>query len=135
MLFARCLSDGVAFLCPEVANGIRTYHSGEIDVDRDVDPVRGTVHIPDAIVEVIDAVAEAVVEQPPLDKGTVRALQAAIDEAGINERWLKKQLVALGVENVNDAHVLGRLSEEQAKGLLQALSDVVDAQNAHPADG
>lgn len=33
MLFARAMSDGVAFYCPEVTNGIRVYHEHEIDVD------------------------------------------------------------------------------------------------------
>lgn len=31
MLFARCMSNGVAFLCPEVTGGIRVYHEGEIN--------------------------------------------------------------------------------------------------------
>ncbi len=49
MLFARCVSDGVAFYCPEVTNGIRVYSEGEIDVNRD--------HAP-APVKVESAVAE-----------------------------------------------------------------------------
>lgn len=32
MLFARAMSNGVAFHCPEVTRGIRVYHDGEIEV-------------------------------------------------------------------------------------------------------
>lgn len=31
MLFARCISNGVAFLCPEVMGGHRVYYAGEVE--------------------------------------------------------------------------------------------------------
>lgn len=71
MLFARAMSDGVAFYCPEVTNGIRTYHEGEIDVDgvqrghAEAAPSAGDVPIPDG--EVIEG--EIVLDPPAATNG------------------------------------------------------------------
>jgi hypothetical protein len=50
MLFARAMSNGVAFHCPEVTGGIRVYHQGEIEPHTPANP--GAAHtaaqIPDA---------------------------------------------------------------------------------------
>jgi phage recombination protein Bet len=79
---------------------------------------------------IADVNGEVVEQQPPLDKATIKALQAAIDEAGVDKNWLLKQCVALGVENVNRPHFLSYLTPEQAQGLMQALSDEVDRRDA-----
>ncbi len=49
MLFARAMSNGVAFHCPEVTRGIRVYHEGEIDATATALPAEDAAEmIPDA---------------------------------------------------------------------------------------
>lgn len=49
MLFARAMSNGVAFHCPEVTRGIRVYHEGEIEPAPTALPAEGPAEmIPDA---------------------------------------------------------------------------------------
>jgi hypothetical protein len=68
MLFARCVSDGVAFYCPEVTNGIRVYSEGEIDTSREQTPatlkVESTVE-PAATTTTPEAVADSKPEPEP----------------------------------------------------------------------
>jgi len=84
-------------------------------------------------VRVISEYVEATPPLPTLDMASQDALRAAITEAGVKRPWVLKQLVAIGVENVNAPHVLSHLSGEQAGLLLQALSDEVDAKAANDA--
>lgn len=125
MLFARALSDGVAFMCPQVTNGVRTYHDYEIDVDgnaRDTPPAAP----PD---EVVDAT-------PVISGEDVAGLVAVIEEAGVDDKWLQARLVAAGLDDASDPRAvstLGRLTPDGAKLLLDELSSVVDEQAAADA--
>lgn len=64
MLFARSLSDGVAFHCPEVTGGIRTYHEGEIEVAAPVTLREVAAAEPDGDAPAGDVVDAEVVPDP-----------------------------------------------------------------------
>jgi phage recombination protein Bet len=78
---------------------------------------------------VIDEYVE-VEPAPTLSKATQKALRAAVDAAGIDKNWLLKNAVAIGVENTAGPHWLSHITEDQAKHLMQALSDEVDRRDA-----
>lgn len=74
MLFARCMSNGVAFNCPEVNNGHRLYYPGEVtDLD---EPTPG--------VEVTADAEGAAEEMPGADGPEVEPIDAEVvaDDAG-----------------------------------------------------
>jgi len=62
MLWARCISNGVNFHCPEVARGLRVYHEGEIgghDSTPAADPTADHSVEPEEVVEAVDLVSNA----------------------------------------------------------------------------
>ena len=140
MLWARAMSDGVNFHCPEVTNGIRTYHEGEIDVNgaaRDGASTPVAPFEPASASDVIDgqAIDEPHAPAPALvgiSDDDVKGLRFVLDESGAGEKWLRMQLIAVGLEDVPEGPVsdetLGRLTVEQAREFMSVLNARVDAQ-------
>lgn len=54
LLFARAMSNGVAWYCPDVMGGLRVYHEGEIEV-RDVSAGSGDYTEPESMVDAVKA--------------------------------------------------------------------------------
>jgi hypothetical protein len=129
MLFARAMSDGVAFHCPEVTNGIRTYHEGEIDVDGSLRDAQATAEASaDVPLTVIDAdVIDDPGDEQPLrvSEAIVKDLVAAKQTAGKPDEWVRQQLIAIGAEHVPTGRVtlktIRQLTEQQASDLLDVL--------------
>lgn len=111
MLFARAMSDGVAFHCPEVTNGIRTYHEGEIDVDGSVRAVAESAplaEVPMEEVEVVDGVvvpegaAESASPQPTARTAGQSERPATAKQKGM----LRKKAETAGLSAIAFANVL-----------------------------
>lgn len=130
MMFARAISDGVAFHCPEVTNGIRTYHEGEIATE--VEPAAGAgvvmsgfaaTHPPD--VEIGGAKPEPITEAVAMVSD--EAVQEIVDLCKANKvtgELLRLQMIAIGVEDVPekiDVAVLCQMSAVQGEELLTWL--------------
>lgn len=111
MLWARCVSNGVNFHCPEVARGLRVFHEGEISGH--------TEHVPDAEAEVV----------VPVDDKHATQIMAAVELLAAHGVKAGTVLVAHGA--ILDATSIERtvrsIPAEHAEPLLQALSDMLDA--------
>ncbi len=121
MLFARAMSNGVAWYCPDVTNGIRVYAEGEVRETFPAEPEQEAAPEPAAT----------------LDITVVEALSEGVDLAGWDDALLRMQLIDLGLVDVADPHAaLATLSPGQAEVLSQRLSDEVAARDAdqQPAD-
>lgn len=140
MLFARAMSDGVAFLCPEVTNGVRVYHEGEIDVDgsqRDRPApaaVMQDVPIDGEVVEgeVVDDGANdptTTVRRPQLSEDLVTELVAARKAAGLPNEKVRAHLIDIGVEDVPAGNVslktIRSLTPTQASDLMDVFSAAI----------
>lgn len=86
MMFARAVSNGVAWFCPEVTYGQRVYSDGEIDTGRDHP-------IPDVSAEVE---APPPSDDPPSAEH-YRALREAVDVLGLDELGVVDLLDEAGV--------------------------------------
>lgn len=114
MLFARAMSNGVAWYCPDVFNGVRVYAEGEV---REA--------LPPAAVEQ-QAAGPAAAEPGPLDSAAVEALRKGVEIAGLDEATLGMWLVDLGVGDIGDPFgALATLDAEGARALDSRLSDLV----------
>lgn len=120
MLFARAMSNGVAWYCPDVFNGVRVYAEGEVH---------------DAVT------AESEQPQTPQpsaapDTAMVDALAKGVNLAGWDDARLSMELVDLGVDDVaNPTGALATLTPEQGAELNRRLSDALDAAEQDPATG
>jgi hypothetical protein len=121
MLFARAMSNGVAWFCPDITNGIRVYAEGE---------VRETLPPPAAVDTPVP------VDNGSLDEGVVESLRKGVEIAGLDDATLSMWLVDLGVVDVTDLHAaLATLDTERAQALDGRLADHVAARDAEqPAD-
>lgn len=109
MLFARAMSNGVAFHCPEVTAGMRTYAEGEIEPE----------HSPPAPV---DAVVEPEAAPEALIEGVIEAAEAA----GLKGDRLRMELVAVGADDATDLPAaFHALTEDQAVRLRDRLTEAV----------
>jgi hypothetical protein len=107
MLFARAMSNGVAFHCPDVMNGIRVYAEGELSESRGVES-SGT---PAKATKESENVQDAeVVADPFLTDEERAALIASVEEAGVN---LDMLLTATGFDSTDDLTQSGRLAISQ----------------------
>lgn len=100
MFFARALSNGVAWYCPDVMNGIRVYAEGEIVQATAVEaaPFDAGWEPPEA--EVVDVDADG---QPDrISEGELAALTEALDAAGISDNTLTMLLSSVGVDCTED---------------------------------
>lgn len=78
MLFARCMSNGTAFLCPEVTDGIRVYSEGEIG--RQVPQENGNGHVAHVDLST-DSIEEAeVVDGEPVAEEVAQAQDQAAEQ-------------------------------------------------------
>jgi hypothetical protein len=93
MLFARTVSNGVAFHCPDVMNGIRVYSEGEISA---VAPSPSPVVEADATE--VEQLQESEVVELLSDEARAE-LVAAVDAAGADIGVL---LTAVGLESTDD---------------------------------
>lgn len=150
MLFARAMSDGVAFLCPEVTNGVRTYHEGEIDIDGtqrdrpatsavmqdvpiDAEVVEGTV------VEEASNGSTATIRRPQLAEDLVQELVAAKKASGLSNEKVRAHLIDIGVDDVPEGNVslktIRSLTPTQASGLMDVFTDAIEAKGSSHGDG
>lgn len=112
MLFARAMSNGVAWFCPDITNGIRVYAEGE---------VRETM--PAAAAEPENSAPAAATS---LDDAVVAALRKGVEIAGLDDETLTMWLVDLGVVDVADPHAaLVMLDAGRAQALDSRLADYV----------
>lgn len=127
MLFARSISNGVAWFCPDIFSGIRVYSEGEVprsSAPRPAEPAPAP-----SIPEQENAEPAA-----HLDDVIVDTLQRGIDIAGWEPARLANELTRLGVLDTSDPiAALSTLSAEQASGLSDALNAPADAEVAHAA--
>lgn len=119
MLFARAMSNGVAFHCPEVTNGLRVYGEGEIS---------GEIEnaAPDAAAPPAEP-AEEVVDAEPVDDTPTLADEdlALLQKAAKGLKWNEIKLVLVG-EGI-DPPALARdafttVTIEQFDSLMAALT-------------
>jgi len=102
------MSNGVAFHCPEVTAGMRTYTDGEIDHEP-------APPAPAAAVPVVDA-------EPVAPEAQIEAVLEAAESAGLRNDRLRMELVAVGVTDATDLPAaLQALTEDQAAALLERL--------------
>lgn len=93
MFFARCMSNGVAFYCPDVMNGIRVYADGEVQQAIATVAARTEPEPEDA----------TVVEDPPqLTADELAAVKQALDAAEIDVQTEAMLLGSVGVESVEE---------------------------------
>ena len=114
MLFARAMSNGVAFHCPDVMNGIRVYAEGElVDVQRVERPGPAAEQEPEDATVVADGDAL-------LNEDQVAELVGAFDAAGAD---IEMFLTAVGLESTDDitASAAYRLREKLGEH-LQAVT-------------
>jgi hypothetical protein len=96
MLWARCISNGVNFHCPEVARGLRVYHEGEIgggDSPLTPGPPVTQSHVAPADVSspADESIVDAEVvpdEDKPLTAAGRKKIAKAITDAGIDEKLI-----------------------------------------------
>jgi hypothetical protein len=86
MLWARCMSNGVNFHCPEVARGLRVFHEGEIDTGAQAAPAQSPrltepAHGPVAA----DPTVPPPSTEPEVVQGTIEPERPALDESDANE--------------------------------------------------
>jgi hypothetical protein len=139
MLFARAMSDGVAFYCPEVTNGVRTYHEGEIDPDGTITTTTAIEVTTVPVGAEADAIAEGVLDgvvvepepdtdsQPaPLVSGeSIAELQAAAK--GLTVSQLRLAFGAAGVpfpDGVEPAEWFARVPAAMGAELAAQLVDL-----------
>jgi hypothetical protein len=106
MSFARAMSNGVAWYCPDVMNGIRVYAEGEIVQATAVEvnePSSNGIEPPEAEVVEVDAAAPVVAGQPErISNDELAALTEALDAAGISDNTLTMLLSSVGVDCTED---------------------------------
>ncbi len=115
MLFARALSNGVAFHCPDVMNGIRVYAEGEIAEVASTTAVSGGGGAVDAM---------------PVDEGDrhltgeeVKAFTELVEAAGIDDNRLSLLLASVGVDCTEDLSVI------QAQEIRHQIDGSIGAQS------
>lgn len=108
MLFARAMSNGVAFHCPEVTAGMRTYTDGEIDHEP-------APPAPAPVEPVVDA-------EPVAPEPLIEAVLEVAEQAGLRNDRLRMELVAVGVEDATDLPAAFQaLTEAQAVALRERI--------------
>jgi hypothetical protein len=124
MLFARAMSNGVAWYCPDVMNGIRVYAEGELlDVQR-VEQTQTAEPAPAAEGDAEHVEDATVVDDPMLTAEARQELVAAFDAAGVN---IDMFLTAVGVEATDD------LTERAALKLREKLGEHLQRETAGAA--
>lgn len=109
MLFARAISNGVAWYCPDVLNGIRVYAEGEIS-----EAPRAAPEQQNGAGPVVDGEVQA---PAPLSDEERTQLLEALEAAGIDDNELTMLLTAVGVDCTED------LNAQTAYELRQRLGE------------
>jgi hypothetical protein len=122
MLFARAISNGTAWYCPDVMNGIRVYAEGEIREAREVErPSAAAGATPAEASEGSEEIADAeVVESPALDDEQREELAKAIEASGVDVDLL---LSACGLES------LEQVTEAQRLQVSQKIAELIGGVN------
>jgi hypothetical protein len=102
MFFARAMSNGVAWYCPDVMNGIRVYAEGEIVQATAVEIAEpasnGTEYVEADVVE-----TRAATDEPErISEEELTALTEALNAAGISDNTLTMLLSSVGVDCTED---------------------------------
>ena len=131
MLFARALSQGVRWYCPDVTAGSPAYTPEELGAE--VDPSGEPVYVESQIVEPDEAPALDPERVEHLSKG-YKLAKPALEENAVNALdGLNVLLGSLGIDgfdpNTPVAEQLARLTEEQAAALDAELQKLIEAQD------
>jgi hypothetical protein len=97
MLFARTMSNGVAFHCPDVMNGIRVYAEGEIVT---ATAVEDAPEPPEA--EVVSGPQVPGAPDGRISAEELAQLAESLNDLGIDDDTLSVFLMAAGVESTED---------------------------------
>jgi hypothetical protein len=117
MLFARAMSNGVAFHCPDVMNGIRVYAQGEISESE----MRSTERpAPENTATAEGEPEDATTVDPPLSDEAKAELISAFKEAGAT---IDMFLTAVGLDCTDD------ITEQSAIQLTGKLAEHLARQN------
>jgi hypothetical protein len=127
MLFARALSNGVTFYCPDLLAGAPVYTPEELDVAIDENVGEVIADIPPAQPPASVAASR---EQPraveqdepqgdPINAGQKRKIFKLLTDAGIKERPERKAIQAWVAREVP----LDRLTKDEGIALIDALKD------------
>lgn len=131
MLFARAISDGAKFHCPDLAMGMPLYTEGdEIEREEPSYP-RGPVADFDNDDEVVDA---EVVEEPPAaeptapdvpmaTEGQLASIAGIIDTCGIDQAKVDMKLASLDAVEIHD--LTGEGAETMISWLQQQVGEAV----------
>jgi hypothetical protein len=104
MFFARSMSNGVAWYCPDVMNGIRVYAEGEIVQATAVEVTEPSVNGSEPVeAEVVDGAAPAPADGPArISEEELAALTGALSDLGIDDNTLTMLLSSVGVDCTED---------------------------------
>jgi hypothetical protein len=116
MLFARAMSNGVAFHCPDVMNGIRVYAEGEIAAATDRVEVSVDIAVPEAQADASEPEDATVIDTPLSDEARTELVEA-VDAAGVSIDVL---LTAVGLDSTDDLTEAAGLQLREELGKLIA---------------
>jgi hypothetical protein len=122
MLFARTMSNGVAFHCPEVTGGIRVYHEGEIGTAEPAD--KAPMPEPAGNTEVVEETTQPE-RTPPTDaqldflKKILRGKARGI----LKPSRAQLDVVAAGHGIVVDDGWIDRLSKQECSALITSFRE------------
>ena len=116
MLFARAMSNGVAFHCPEVTGGLRVYSEGEIGGDERPPEIPAAAPVAEAEEEPADAV---VVDTGAREKAVDAAFVAfgLYIDARLSPDRLELKLTELGADGDDMEESIASLNADQADAL------------------
>lgn len=127
MLFARALSNGAKWHCPDVFGGGPVYTPDELGAEIDGE----TGNVVNA-----EAIEPAAIEPEPelLSEESVTEVLAAIKRAAKGSEWVRSQLVAVGAQDVPDGPLtkgtIQHLTAEQAVELVMACDAAAEKAEA-----
>lgn len=128
MLFARAISNGVAWFCPDIFSGIRVYSEGEIPRSSAPRPADGPAAPSAPEQEPVEPAAQ-------LDDVIVDTLRRGVEAAGWEPARLANELTRIGVVDTSDpVAALSSLDPDQATALSDRLNAAADTEGvAHAA--
>lgn len=144
MLWARAMSDGVNFYCPEVARGLRAYHEGEISDGPQ--PTATMPTVPGDILTGGEAAASSTLAAPEPEVIDAEVVETVGDEVAatilqgceiLAERGVKTgtMLTAHGAQRGQDlASTVATLPADQGDAVLRWLDERVQALSEDPPE-
>jgi hypothetical protein len=127
MLFARAMSNGVAFNCPEVTGGIRVYHEGEISTvlnstAEEIEPVTETFSYGDD--ELAHEIETLVAEANRREPDSYRPAKVALLLANATDE--ERQAFAVSLRERLDADAETAMTEAAESGAVLEPASVDD---------